>query len=117
MSTSGWFILVAGLAGQLLLPLRTRAQYDETTADVRCVLVGLRASALQQSSGSLEVMYYLGRLDGREPKLDLEALMTQETPRMTQAEYASEAVRCGKPLTLRGQQLVQIGKNMAKRGL
>lgn len=114
MRTSSWLLVVAGA---LSLPLQAKAQDAETTADVRCIAVGIRVPAsLQQSTGTMVVLYFLGRLDGRVPKLDLEDLLTKEISRMTATDYVSEAVRCGGALTLRGQQLVQIGKNMTERG-
>jgi hypothetical protein len=55
-------------------------------------------------------MYYIGRIDGRVPQVDLEALLVKELSVMTQADLKSEAQRCGASLTARGQEITQIGK-------
>jgi hypothetical protein len=60
--------------------------------------------------------YYMGRLDGRAPKLDLENMLIEEIKKMTSADYAAEAERCGASLKTRGQQVTQIGKNLMERG-
>ena len=115
MRTRSQLILVAGL---LSAAAASRAQGAATTADVRCVAVALSGSALQPQSGAGTnvLMYYLGRLDGRTPKLDLEGLLTTETARMSMTDYASEATRCGQELMAKGQQLTQMGKNMTDGG-
>lgn len=61
-------------------------------------------------------LYYLGRLDGRDPKLDVEKLIIEQVKTMTNADYSSEAVRCGNSLTTKGQQITRIGRDLIKRG-
>ena len=61
-------------------------------------------------------MYYIGRLDGRVPKLDIEELMIKEISTMTTSDYGSEAKRCGASLTDKGQEITRIGKDMVERG-
>jgi hypothetical protein len=60
--------------------------------------------------------YYIGRLDGRAPKLDIEGLMAQEIRRMTPADYDSEAKRCGNGLAEKGREITEIGKRLAEHG-
>ena len=61
-------------------------------------------------------LYYIGRLDGRAPNFDLEGAMVEQMLKMTPADYASEAQRCGKRLQAKGQQITTIGKHLVERG-
>jgi hypothetical protein len=113
--------LLGALAGALtLVSAKALAQDAETIADVRCVIVGIRfagmADAAQHSAGMMLSMYYIGRLDGRVPKLDIEELMIKEISAMTESDYGSEAKRCGGSLTAKGQEVTRIGKDIVERG-
>lgn len=92
----------------------------ENIADVRCLAVGLRMAQLpdpsQKSAGMMATLYYIGRLDGRAPSLDLQDLIVQELLRMTGAAFQTEAVRCGTNLTARGKNLAELGEHLLKRG-
>src|SRR5690348_7528152 len=103
-----------------LLSTEARAQDAETIADVRCVIVGVllvqKADPTQRSAGSMLSMYYIGRLDGRVPKLDLEELIIKEGSTMTNSDFSAEAKRCGATLSARGQEITQIGKDIVERG-
>jgi hypothetical protein len=78
-----------------------------------CLVVGFAISseAAKQAAGTLLSLYYIGRIFGRTPQLDLEALLVKEIRVMTQADLNSEAQRCGVSLTAKGQEITQIGKN------
>jgi hypothetical protein len=95
-------------------------QSPDTIADVRCLAVGLRISQspdpAQKNAGLMVTLYYLGRLDGRTPTLGLEDLIAQEIEKMNDAVFRAEAMRCGNHLTVRGQQLTEIGEDLVKRG-
>ena len=112
--------LFAVLVGALALASApARAQDAETIADVRCVIVGLllvqKTDANQRSSGQMLSMYYIGRLDGRVPKLDLEELLIREGNSMTESDINSEAIRCGASLRDKGQEIVRIGKDIIEK--
>jgi hypothetical protein len=114
-------ILSTLLLGALTLSAaQARAQDAETTADVRCVIVGIRLyqqpGTSEQSAGAMLSMYYLGRLDGRVPKLDLEEALIKEAGIMADSDYGAEAKRCGASLTDKGQEMVRIGKDIVERG-
>ena len=100
-------------------PLPVLAQDAAITADIRCVAVGIRAAALpdshQKSSGLLMALYYIGRLDGRDPKLDIEALMSEQLAKMTAADFVAETQRCGGGLTGKGAQITRIGQDLQKQ--
>jgi len=109
-------LLCAALA---VLPLQVRAQSADSVADIRCVAVGIRAAVMpdshQKSTGTLLVLYYLGRLDGREPTLDIEKLLTEQIRHMTDADYANEGARCQKDLTTKGAQITHLGEALQNR--
>ncbi len=96
------------------------AQDSDSIADVRCVVIALKLAATptatQQSAGMMAFLYYIGRLEGRVPSLDLEDLIVRELSTMTAADYRSEAQRCGGNLTLKGQEITKIGADLVKRG-
>ena len=111
-------VILVAMAG--LFAGRAWAQSAEIIADVRCVVVGMQiawaATSAHQPRGVFMTLYYLGRLDGRAVKVDLEQLIVAEATRMSSADYASEAQRCEGGLTEKGQQITQIGKDLTGVG-
>jgi hypothetical protein len=69
-----------------------------------------------QTAGMMSAMYYLGRLDGRAPKADIESMLASQVSSMTGEDYSQEAKRCGTTLQGRGAQMQQIGQNLIRRG-
>jgi hypothetical protein len=53
---------------------------------------------------------------GRAPKLDLEALLAEQSAKMTPADIKAEAVRCGSELTQTGKEIQIIGQHLVERG-
>lgn len=108
-------VLLAVIAG--LASPGAEAQIAATIADVRCVIVGMRlageTSGVQQSQAALLTWYYLGRLDGRAPSIDVEKLLVQETTSMTDSDYISETKRCTAKLAEKGRQVTKIGKDLS----
>jgi hypothetical protein len=96
----------------------TRAQDATTTADVRCIIVGMRlaesVNCPQQSRGILLAWYYIGRLDGREPKSDIESLLLAVTAKMSDSDYVSEQDRCEAALADNGKQIIRIGQRLVE---
>jgi hypothetical protein len=85
----------------------------EATSDARCFLA---AVALSQSDNTAQVAtayYFLGRLDGREPGIDLEKLILEVSRSMPPSELGSEAQRCGHELISRGRLVSSIGRKLA----
>ena len=109
-------LLVAALT---LVPLHAMAQDADTVADVRCVAVGIRSAELpdsrQKSTGLLMALYFIGRLDGRDPKLDLETLLSEQLSKMTAADFTAEAARCGSSLASKGAQITHVGQDLLKQ--
>jgi hypothetical protein len=113
----GLSTLVATL-GLAAMPIG--AQQAVNIADIRCVVVGMKMAGAtnspDQSRGFLLTLYYIGRLDGRRPQLDIEHLLIEETHKMANADYVSEEKRCGEGLAAKGQQITEIGKHLIETG-
>jgi hypothetical protein len=118
MRGSYWATLI--LLTMLVAPAKSLAQNEENIADIRCVAVAIRLAAMpaaeQKSSGLLMAIYYLGRLDGRAPNLDIEGIILEQISKMSQADYGAEATRCGKELAEKGQKITQLGQDLSQRG-
>ena len=93
-----------------------RAADTDITSDVRCMVVAAamaqNTDPKVQNAGVMAGLYDLGKLDGREPNLDLEARLKQELAQMKPAEMMSEAQRCGAQLTARGKTVTEIGARL-----
>ena len=85
----------------------------KTIADVRCIVVAMKMSAggnsAQQGTATMITLYYLGRLNGRTPGLDVENLIVKEAAKMSAADLRSDAARCGRALAEKGRQIQRIG--------
>jgi hypothetical protein len=64
----------------------------------------------------MTVLYYIGRIDGREPGLDIEVLLAKESVKMTPADFSREATRCGGHLTEKGKEITKMGEDMTELG-
>ena len=110
----------------VLLGLLIGAASPTTTADaateddLRCLVVSIYlvknkdpelAKAGQMASG-----YFLGRIDGRTPHLDLEEAMVRVSKSMDEARVKAEAGRCGALLQQRGAAVVAMGRRIKQRG-
>lgn len=88
-------------------------------ADVRCVVVGMHMSTLnvpqQRDAGTVLSIYYLGRLDGRSVPADIDQLIEKEAGKMTPEDLRTEAVRCGKALSDKGQEIARITAALAAK--
>lgn len=111
--------LIAWVLGALAsgVALGSDAVNSYAVSDARCVVVGLRMAEMnepqQRAAGTMLALYYLGRLDVRSPDSQLEKLVETEAEKMTQAEFRANAVRCGKALTLKGQEIQKIGADLS----
>jgi len=97
-----------------------RAADDAAAADLKCMVV---AAALSQnadpglkSAGAMTGIYYLGRLDGRTPNLDLETRLRATISQMTPQELVPEIQRCGQQVQARLKSAGQIGSRMPPLG-
>lgn len=112
----------AALVGASLLTT-TAAGYNakgknaETHADIRCVIAGARLAAAdpkQRTNAMMLLIYYIGRIDGRTPNLDLERLVDSEAAGTTSTELESEIHKCSAVLLVKGRQITRIGRDLKK---
>lgn len=118
--------LDALLGAMLILPCvftasdRAAAANERTIADVQCIVVGARlsesADQKQRLSGEMLLTYFLGRVDGRSPNVDLETMIGREAQKMTTSDFAKAARRCGTEFAARGIEFVRIGKALEQLG-
>jgi len=112
-----WREMLAAIV--MLSAAQVQAQDAETVADIHCVIVGFKIAQLpdltQKNAGTMLALYFIGRLDSRVPKLDMEELIVSELSHMTAAEFDSEAKRCGGALSDKGQEFTRIGKDLSER--
>jgi hypothetical protein len=91
-----------------------------TTNDLRCAIVYMQMISSQDTkintAGYIGLMYWMGRLDGRAPNLDLENRIMAELPEMTPDVIRAEAQRCGAEMQVRGKALTEIGNDLVQRG-
>lgn len=91
----------------------------DSTEDIRCFVAAINLLQTTQDSAARNAafssaLYYLGRLDGRIPTLDLERLIVAESQKMTQSDLRSELQRCGKELSARGAVVTAIGQKLTR---
>lgn len=88
-------------------------------ADVRCVVVALHLLASQapqrREVGMMAAMYYFGRLDGQSSHADIEQLIESAAVQMSPADFKANAVRCGKSLQEKGEEITKIGIEISHR--
>lgn len=99
---------------------RAKPENPMTVADARCMVVGARfAESPDQRlkiSGEMLLSYFLGRIDGRSPHVDLESLIAREAGKMTTSDLKDAARRCGTEFSARGVEITHIGKDLARMG-
>lgn len=113
-------VLCAAALGAFAVATGARAADEGVNSDVRCLAV---AAAMAQgsdpkakSAGLMAGLYYLGKLDGRDPNFDLEGRLKQEMAQMKPEEIITEAQRCGAQLTARGKTITEIGARLQSQG-
>lgn len=129
MLCSGWlrgrgFGLILGcIFGSLLIIRAMPAEAGParaTMADIQCLVIGARLAASSDQrrrlTGTMLAIYFLGRVDGRSPTVDLQALLKEEAKKMTAPELSSAMHRCGIEFSKRGPELVRIGKTLEQIG-
>jgi hypothetical protein len=88
-------------------------------ADLRCVVLarGMSASGEEsmKAASALASYYFIGRLEGREPDLDLEAAIADTTEAMQSMDVRPEATRCGDQLVNRASELRAIDMGLQRR--
>jgi hypothetical protein len=92
---------------------------DETNDAIKCLAVSLKASNSSnpddESIGMLSTMYWLGKLDGVTPKVDLEKEMQSGAFDMKPEDEKVEEARCASSLRERGPLLTHLGEEQSQR--
>jgi hypothetical protein len=61
-------------------------------------------------------IYFLGRIDGRAPAVDLQGLLVQQVKNMNEAALKGAATRCGAELSTKGVEITRIGRRLEALG-
>lgn len=106
--------LILGLGAAAAMMSCGAARADETSDDVRCLVIFMQMSNAQaqaaQTGGLIGSFYYMGKLDARSRDLDLEKLILTEVANMSENSFKQDAARCGNDMTKRGQAAADLGK-------
>lgn len=109
--------LILAAASALAQPADAKS---ETRKDVRCFIVLSAVAggdAEAADAAMIGAQYFLGRLDGRVPGLDLEAAIAIEAPLLSESDFPGLLQSCGKTMEQRGRQVIEIGKRLEARGI
>lgn len=111
--------LCALVAASALVAAAAPSQAQDAVAqDMRCVAAfamatGQTADPEKQGPLIAATMYFIGRLDGRAPGIDLEARLKAEVVRMAASgDVATDGKRCGELVGARGKDLMEIGQRL-----
>jgi len=91
--------MLAALAALAATPARAAVE-DPTRADVRCLLgmSQMMKNDAYKQWGQFGIFYYTGRLQARDPSIDLADAIRSEFRRFPAAEYNEEIKRCSEAL-------------------
>lgn len=108
-------LLIAAAVG-LALSLPAQAQESPSDADARCLLLaiggaGSRDPNVQQGS-MLGMLYYLGRINGRTPALDLEAAVVRAMKSFRAEDAERESERCSEVMLKSGEELKRLADRL-----
>ena len=110
-------LLVAAALSAAPVPLPAAPPAKENARDMRCLIVSFDLASAKdkelETAGLLASQYFLGRLDGRSPGTDFEALLVREAERMTEAQKAELTASCLKQIEDRNKLLEAVGNKVA----
>ena len=82
--------------------------------DARCLVVALNvgrsSDPARKAASDTAMMYFLGRLDGSAPTIDLNQTVIGEMGKMSPANLQNEAQRCGQIMQARGHAMGALSK-------
>ena len=113
-------VAMIALGLSLVAATAARAQ-DSSDADFRCFAAMSRAGGAdgvpddQKAQLASGVMYFLGKLDGENPGLDIEAALADQAKKLKPRQLRREMTRCGAELRARGEVLQDIGDRFKAR--
>ncbi len=111
-------LAAAALAGIALAASPAFAQQnDALSADTRCAMVGMMltnaegATPQQQQVGAMMTVYYVGRMHGRSPGIDLNAAFNAQAQSMTGQSAQADGQRCSAEFSTVGALLAGPGQS------
>jgi hypothetical protein len=118
------YLGLCAAAVALLAAGSARAQAQDQTSDLRCVIVfasmvGNPQYAQLKDSASAGLFYFLGRAEGRQPGMDLATQLKRVREELIITQYPDEGRRCFAALKQKNDQLKALGDaaQQAKRGV
>jgi len=114
------FVQVGAPIAVALALTATQARAEDTQkSDLKCVLA---MSALVQNpqfkdAAAAGLFYYLGRVEGRDPTIELGPALKRTAGDMQLSAYAGEARRCGAALREKNEILKAAGETLRSRGV
>ncbi|HZV56486.1 MAG TPA: hypothetical protein VFF89_02325, partial [Sphingobium sp.] len=105
----------AGFAGLALACPAAAQPPAPVENDLKCVaallaIAGSMPEGAQRMQMAAGVMYFMGRVEGQAPTLDLKAELQRIVPTLGSSQIEEEARRCGAILIEKGGRLQDIGK-------
>jgi hypothetical protein len=108
----------------LLLTGCNQIKSAETLYDARCLLIqalvmNQQVAAAPNDSVAIArtygtMLYYIGRMQGRDPNVNISDRIRAETPNMTPEEISTVGPNCAKDLATLGQQLQNMSRDFEK---
>ena len=115
LSRSG--LIVAALFALAQAGGVARAAAPDTTADLKCFValsvVNDAADPDVTASIKLGRLYFLGRLDGAAPGMDLKKRFLDQAGKLSVNDVKAQLARCGAILSARANVLQDIGRSLA----
>ena len=90
---------------------------SESDQDLRCLAVGLSLIEENPNAGLVAAMYFLGRLEGREPGVDWFDRVAQHMAKTKLEQLKADAVVCGQILIEKGEEMTRKGEELEQQGL
>lgn len=112
-------MLAAATAAATPSAIPASAEGPRTLTDVRCIIV---AGSLAQSDdpdlqkvGQASLIYFWGRLEGRDATADIASRVAEEAAGMTPEAIKQQAGVCGALVTAAGQSLQDLGEAVKQK--
>jgi len=107
----------------VLLPISPKAATDDMNSDVRCVVYsmyllnnGSVTDPAMLNVLQMGVIFYLGRIDGRDPNFEIMNAIQTEVPTLSEADVGPEISRCGAQMKERGEAINQMAWALQNSG-
>lgn len=116
---AAWVLIVGICCSHIAMATNRMALGRHVTADIQCLAVGARLagskSARLKTAGTMLTYYFLGRIDGEAPRVNLVRLIEEQTEHMSASEFKKTVGRCGAEFAMRGRQIARIGEMLEKK--